>query len=69
MIALIIYTIGIFITPIILKRCFKLPTDEECAPLDRDTIVMCLSITWPLSSLIWIIYKISFCIIWIYNKV
>ena len=70
MIVLIIYLIGIFITPIILKKFTSLPStsDSSLEPLDKETIIMVSSILWPLGVIIWIGFKFMLITIWIYNK-
>jgi hypothetical protein len=70
MIILIIYLIGIFITPIILKKFTSLPStsDSSLEPLDKETIIMVSSILWPLGVIIWILFKFMLITIWIYNK-
>jgi len=69
MIIFIFYIIGVFITPIILKKFFNLPIDEELDPLDTNTIVAITSMLWPLSLILWLTYKLFLIIIWIYNKI
>lgn len=62
MITLIIYILGIFITPIILKKFFS----EE--NLDYEIIpIICL--IWPLSLLIHIILRMLSFTYWIYDRV
>ena len=70
MIVSIIYLIGIFITPIILKKFTSLPStsDSSLEPLDKETIIMVSSILWPLGVIIWILFKFMLITIWIYNK-
>lgn len=60
MIALIIYLIGIFITPIVLKS-FKFKLEDE-------TIVTTISIAWPLSIFFGIFFIVDSIIIYIYKK-
>jgi len=69
MIGIVCYIIGIFITPIILKKFFNLPTDEELDPLDTNTVVAVISMWWPISLIVWLMFKILLIIIWIYNKI
>ena len=71
MIALLIYLIGIFVTPILLKKFTSLPSssDESLEPLDKKTIIMMGSMCWPVVIVVWVIYKIMLITIWLFNKV
>ena len=68
MIILLIYLIGIFITPIILKKCFSSfieDLDEE----DRDMLIVVISLTWPLSLVLRLLFILLSFTVWIYNKI
>ena len=68
MVILLIYLIGIFITPIILKKCFSSfikDLDEE----DRDMLIVVISLTWPLSLVLRLLFILLSFTVWIYNKV
>lgn len=62
MITLIIYILGIFITPIILKKFFS----EE--NIDYE-IIPIICFIWPLSLVVYIILKILSFTVWIYYRV
>lgn len=63
MIVLIIYIIGIFITPIILKRFFS-PFEIE----DIESVISFMCICWPLVLVTWLMFKLFSIFIYIYNK-
>lgn len=71
MIVLIIYLIGIFVTPVILKKFTSLSStsDSSLEPLDKESIIMMCCMFWPIVVLGWIVWKIISITIWIYNKV
>ena len=71
MIALIIYLIGIFVTPVILKKftSFSSTSDSSLDLLDKESIIMICCMLWPIVVLGWIMWKIISITIWIYNKV
>ena len=66
LIVVVVYIIGIFITPIILKK-FKFFTDNSYT--DQELIVPIISLCWPLSIFIGLIYVLIDVIMRIYNKV
>lgn len=63
MIIFIIYIIGIFITPIILKKFFKKDLEGE-----EEILVPVFSIIWPLSILILLSVKFAELIYTIYDN-
>lgn len=69
MIVFLIYLLGLFLTPIILKKFYNLSTDKELEPLDRDTILIICSMLWPLAIILRLFFKIAELLIFIYNKV
>lgn len=69
MIVLIVYIIGVFLTPVIIKKFYELPTDEELLPLDRGSFLVIVSILWPVAIVIGIFYKLAQLLLYIYNKV
>ena len=66
LIIVVVYIIGIFITPIILKK-FKFFTDNSYT--DQVFIVPITSLCWPLSIFIGLICALIDVIMRIYNKV
>jgi len=68
MIILLIYLIGIFVTPIILKKCFGFiqEIDDED---DRYMVIVIISMMWPLSLVLRLLFILLSFTIWIYNKV
>lgn len=69
MIGIICYIIGIFITPIILKKFFKLPENSEIEPFNKEMIIVGISLWWPIAFISWLLLKILYINIWIYNKI
>lgn len=68
MIILLIYLIGIFVTPIILKKYFGFiqEIDDED---DRYMVIITISMIWPLSLVLWLLFVLFSFTVWIYNKV
>ena len=69
MIVFLIYLLGLFLTPVILKKFYNLPTDKELAPLDRGSVLIVCAMFWPLAIILRLFFKITDLLIFIYNKV
>ena len=44
MIGIVCYIIGIFITPIILKKFFELPENSEVEPFNKEMLIVAISL-------------------------
>ena len=69
MIGIVCYIIGIFITPIILKKFFELPENSEIEPFNKEMLIVVISLWWPITFIVWLLLKILYINIWIYNKI
>lgn len=69
MIGIVCYIIGIFITPIILKKFFELPENSEIEPFNKEMLIVGISLWWPIVFIVWLLLKILYINIWIYNKI
>lgn len=68
-IILIIYFLGIFLTPIILKKCFSDFVEITFSKSDLPMILCGMSIIWPAVLMLYGMENMGTLFVWIYNKV
>lgn len=69
LIVLIIYVVGVFLTPVLLKKFCNIPTNRNLHPLDREFLVMTGSALWPIVLCVYLFIKFVEFLLWIYNKI
>ena len=68
-IILIIYFLGILLTPVILKKCFS-DFMEDTFPIDDFPMILCgISIIWPVVLILYGMCNIGTLFLWYYNKI
>jgi hypothetical protein len=67
LIVLIVYVVGVFLTPVLLKKFCSIPTHLN--PLDREFLVMTGSALWPILLGVYLFIKLAEFLLWIYNKI
>lgn len=64
----IIYFLGIFLTPIILKKCFSNFVENEVSKSELPMTLCGISVIWPVVLILYGMNNIGTLFVWIYNK-
>ena len=68
-IILIIYFLGIFLTPIIVKKCFSDFVEQDSCKSELPMVLCGMSVIWPAILILYGMNNIGTLFLWIYNKV